>query len=293
LKRFANSSHYNIPKSSVLIPLSEALNINYTKFKNRRELIQEIQLQFPPSKRCENSKDFVTLCNIDDIPKKQLFLWSQNDKLYGADIISLKHYIDSGNTMNPWTIDFATGRDDALDREQYLNKYDMKRQNGLLRRINSAYTKFMNTCENSEKCQSPKEKISENEKRNILRFKIESLGDSVEQYVTHIINCFENCDLRLFLYVLSDALRICIEYFIINNDTVAASMLEQLFIKLEITKFQVQMNGLESSLCNIEILYHILQNFEREKDHLLYSNGIIKYIFMELEESLKNYKLLS
>lgn len=284
LEKIYTSKHYNFPRNTILVPLANSLNIDHTKFKNRRDLIKEIQRQVPASKICENSQDFITLCDIDEIPKDRLFVWSQNKKTYGADILSLKKYIDSGKTMNPWTIDFATGVDDAKDREKYLKIFDMKNQRGLIQRINTFYEKCKNLVEVNE--------TEETNAQNECRFSIETFGDEVDQYVSHIINCIESCDFRLFVHVLSDTLKICLDYFIANHDLLAFAVLEPIFLKNELLKFHIFVRELANVPDNMKILNDILNIIKSHKDDIYYI-GVVKYFFMELEESLKNYNLLN
>ena len=211
MEKVCLSKTFNINRKHILIPLAEYFHIDHTLFRNRRLLIEEIKRCCPASTLCENSDDFVTLCPIDSIPKERLFIWSQNKKTFGCDIVSLKKYIDSGKTINPWTIDFATGVADSSDRESYLSKFDMKKQNGLIERINNEYSKISNDLNSETESDSD---ININHK---IRFSLEAIGDSVEHYVTHLIDCTESCDFRIFLYVVSDTLKSCMEYFIINN----------------------------------------------------------------------------
>ena len=286
LEKVCTSNNYNINRKSILIPLARSLDIDHTKFKNRKLLIEAIQHKCPASKRCENSEDFITLCPIDDIPKNRLFIWSQNNKTFGADILSLKNYIDSGKTMNPWTIDYATGIAESTDRENYLSTFDMKNQKGLLDKINTAFLKIEDTIE--------KPQMEEFFFSHKIRFDIELIGDKVNQYVTHIINSIEKCDSRIYLYSVSDTLQMCIDYFVLHNDIQVVSLLEQVFIQNEIMKFHIGLPGLttEGQIPeNISLFLQLLNVFESQKENI-YTEGIIKYFFLEFEESLKNYNLL-
>ena len=68
------------------------------------------------------------------------------------------------------------------------------------------------------------------------RFDIENIADFTGQYITHIINKLETMDNRLFVYIMSDALNLCFEYFTINNnDTTINIMFRSLFIDNEIS----------------------------------------------------------
>lgn len=284
LEKVLTSKTDNINRKNILIPLAIYLDIDHTLFKNRKLLIEEIKKQCTASKLCENSEDFITLCPIDLIPKERLFIWNQNNKTFGCDIVSLKKYIDSGKTINPWTIDFATGIEESLNREQYLNKFDMKKQKGLLKKIQDSFSNinYIPDIESTDLY------VSINHK---LRFDIETIGDNVDQYVTHLIDCSEKCDLRIFLYVVSDTLKACMDYFILNNDIQILSILEHLFIHNEIMKFNTSISSEVSSPDTLSMLLDLLNVFISQKENI-YADGIIKYFFLEFEESLKAYNLL-
>lgn len=284
LEKICTVTHYNFPKNTILIPLAESLNINYKLFKNRKELINEIRTKCPPSKICENTKDFVSLDDIDDIPKDRLFLWTQNKKTYGADILSLKSYIDSGNTMNPWTIDFATGFNKAIDKDNYLKLFDMKNQRGLLKRI----SEFYNSINISENNLDDIESLNPN---HTNRFNIEKEADHCDQYVTHIINTIEHCEFKIFIQVLSETLKNCVNYFLINNDINTVSILEPIYLQYEILRFHVYVSDLELIPNNLSIICDILDIIKNHKQYIYYI-GVIKFFFIDLEESLKIYNLL-
>lgn len=285
LEKVCLSKSDNINRKEILIPLAQSLCIDHTLFKNRRLLIQEIQRCCPASKRCENSEDFITLCPIDSIPKDRLFIWSQNKKTFGCDIVSIKNYIDSGKSMNPWTIDFATGIADSNDREKYLSKFDMKQQKGLIEKINYEFSKLEYILDDQEPALNNYHRI---------RFDIESIGDDVDLYITHLIDCTEKCDFRIFLYVVSDTLKSCMNYFLLNGELNVLSILEQIFIQNEIMKFNSGIIGLttqDESPESISMLLDLLNVFISQKENI-YADGILKYFFLEFEESLKNYNLL-
>ena len=286
LEKVCSSKTNNINRKSILIPLAKYLDIDHTLFKNRKLLIKEIQSRCPPSKRCENSEDFITLCPIDSIPKERLFIWSQNKKTFGCDIVSLKQYIDSGKTMNPWTIDYATGVEESKNRENYIKKFDMERQKGLIQRINDEYSKInINVHLESE---------SEINMMHKKRFEIEDIGDNVDLYITHLIDCTEHLEFRIFLYVISDTLKSCIHYFQIHQEMKVVYILEQLFIQNEVMKFHTGIPGVTTEDKypeTISTLLDLLNVFIHQRENI-YADGIIKYFFIEIEECFKNYNLL-
>ena len=86
----------------------------------------------------------------------------------------------------------------------------------------------------------------------------------------------------------------CIDYFLLHNDIQVVSLLEQIFIQNEIMKFHTGIQGLttEGQIPeNTSLLLQLLNVFESQKENI-YVEGIIKYFFIEFEESLKNYNLL-
>lgn len=283
IERVCSSKSSIFPRRTVLVPIADALGIDSSKFKNRRELIKEIQRICPPSKRCENELDFITLCHIDEIPTERMFIWTQNKKTYGADIFSLKQYIDTGKTMNPWTIDYATGIDESIDRESYLHKYDMKNQTGLLEKIHDFFSTLEFSSENI---------LPSLDDTNTFRFNIEACADEADQYATHLINCIESMDYRTYSWVLSDTLKCCLDYFAISNDFSIVSILEQLFVRNEVIKFNFIMGSVNqdnSTLQNLDDTLNLIKLLGRDTYYI----GILKYFFIQLDETLKLHSFLS
>lgn len=288
LEKVCSSKSNNIPRKSILIPLANALNIDQSKFKNRALLINEIQRVCPASKRCENTEDFITLCPIDDIPKERLFIWTQFKKTFGADIVSLKKYIESGNTMNPWTIDYATGLSDAKNRELYNKTFDMSRQNNLISRIHSEYDNWLS--KNDTESESESDDMTTNKEINLARFSLERRGEQVDQYVFHIITASETCDIRLFLFVISDTLKSCFNYFILQSDVIVASALETLFLQNELFMIRYTSGYIPEHHTLFLLDELITAIFDIDG---VYTIGVVKYFFMSLEETLKKYNQLN
>lgn len=272
LNKVYSSNDTLFPRTTILIPLAEALNIDHTKFKNRKLLINEIKHNCPPSKICENFVDFITLENVDDIPKERLFIWSQNKKTFCADIISLKNYIDSGNSLNPWTIDFATGIEYSKNKEKYMLTWDMKHQNRLLDRINSKY--------NSVCVDMTNEKSISN-----TRFDIEAIADFTDQYITHIIDKLETMDSRLCIYIMSDILHTCCQYFMITNDQLTSTLFNSLYIDNEIMK--IRLNYGMTNICNLDYMYQIMNSIYSNDQ--IYSKGPLTYFIITFDEVLTSY----
>lgn len=267
-----NNINERTPRKSILIPLAESLNINHKDFKNRKLLIQEIRRVCPPSLRCENKEDFITLCPIDEIPKNQLFIWTQNKKTYGADIISLYNYIQSGKTLNPWTIDYASGIDDAKNRDLYLKKFDMKYQKDLIDNITSFYHSVVK--QNSDINISYE---TNTESSNVNRFILEDFADKTNTYASHIISGLENCPFYIFSIIISNSLKDSINYFIINNDHNSCNILHDLLIQNELNKFIIVEKD------NLDLLVNMFTYINNQKD-IIYSIGVIQYILMKIDE---------
>ena len=172
--------------------------------------------------------DPITLEPIKNIPFERRFKWSQQRKRYCVDIESIYHYVHSGNTMNPWAIDKATGHDDASNRDEYLKKYDMKNVRGLLKRIDTAY-ETLNIKRTYTEFNEGSVPVSLSIKN---RFAIENICP--DMYKSHIINYFEIKPIVNILRMFDTAIiRTIAEYRIaiqteITFDVESISVLENL-----------------------------------------------------------------
>ena len=278
MEKIFSQNPNRINRKTILIPLAKSLNINHDEFKNRTSLIAEIQRLCPASKRCENESDFISLCPVDEIPKNQQFFWSQNKKSYCADIVSLKQYIDSGQTLNPWTIDYATGIESSKNKQAYLKKYDMKNVPNLLDNINKFYSEL-----NIENTQY---EIDSND-TNTKRFEIESIGDKCDLYITHLINFIENCEKKIFIDILSHSIYLSAHYYQFTEfDSITTNVLQHLFFQNEILKIKIDL--LPNNITQFLDLLKVIESYNNE----LYSYGIIKYIVLQLEEILMENNLI-
>lgn len=144
----------------------------------------------------ENTTDPITLEPIRNIPKERLFKWLQKGKRYCADIESIYNYVKSGNTINPWAIDKASGHAEAQDKEAYLKEFDMARVRGLLKRIDKEYEKLEEKTFNNGTEDIPLE--------TKCRFDIENICP--DMYISHIVDFFTTTKiltvLRLIDYTL-------------------------------------------------------------------------------------------
>jgi len=267
-----------ISRKLILIPLAESLNINHENFKNRSLLISEIKRVCPTSKRCENICDFISLCPVDDIPKHQQFFWTQNKKTYCANIISLKQYIDNGNTINPWTIDYATGILSSQNNQEYLKKYDMQNVPHLLNNINEFY--------NSLNLQDTSYENNLDDV-NIKRFEIENFGDKCDLYITHIINFIENCEKQIFIEILSQSLYLTSHYYnFTEQNVINTRVLQHLLFQNEMLKYDIAI--LPDNITQFLDLLIAIESYKNE----IYSYGIIKYVVLQIEEIITNYTFI-
>lgn len=131
LQKYINCKNKHLlSRKNILEPLALILKVNPKHCKNRNELVCKI------NNVCTyNTIDPISLENIDDIKKEEQIDWWQNRKRFVCNVMSLKMIFDSGNTMNPWTIDHASGIDQAKDNEKYKIKYDLKHVKGLYNKM--------------------------------------------------------------------------------------------------------------------------------------------------------------
>ena len=119
-----------LSRKHILEPLALDLKINAEQCKNRNELVCKI------NNVCTyNTVDPISLENLDEIKKEEQIEWWQNKKRFVCNVKSLKMIFDSGNTMNPWTIDHASGIEQANDNDKYITTYDLKHVKGLYDRM--------------------------------------------------------------------------------------------------------------------------------------------------------------
>ena len=124
----------------VLNSLAVDLGVDPKMFKTKPMLINHIR----PLLEIQNSEDPVTFTKLEYIGKTNLFTWIQNGKRYGADVESLYHMIQNGNTINPWAIDHATGIAQSSDPETYSANYDMRNVDNLVDCVTHRYKNLAN-----------------------------------------------------------------------------------------------------------------------------------------------------
>lgn len=119
-----------LSRKHILEPLALHLNIDPKICKNRNELVCKIN-----SVCTYNTVDPISLESIDKIAKEEQIEWWQNRKRFVCSVQSLKMIFDSGNTINPWTIDHASGIEQAKDNDKYITTYDLKYVKGLYEKM--------------------------------------------------------------------------------------------------------------------------------------------------------------
>jgi hypothetical protein len=222
----------------------------YRTKKNLYERIWELSNK-SPSSRCSNKRDPVTLDDIDNIPINRLYEWNQNGQHWGADVVSLKKLIQTGNTRLPWSIDTASGIEASEDPQKYYQKYEFSE-------------KFKQAVH--EKAQSFETNISfiDVPERSHLRFYIENLA-SGDMYITHIIDFVENvnyqslCEyLNYCLIQLWEYIKNAVEEDAVNNIK-SLHIVEYIFTNIlngnNISKGKRKLEGLR-------IVCHIFEMFK-------------------------------
>lgn len=189
-------------KRSRLNEIADSIGIDHKKYKTKATIIDAIK-KHKLLEDCENDKDPVTLESIQNIPFERLFIWRQNDKTWGADLVSLKNMIDSGNTRLPWSIDTHTGIQAANDPDEYNDKFEFPDQ--MKRDVMNRY--------GTSNFQEEKDTVPE---RTKLRFFIENLGH--DMYITHVIDHIESLHYTKLIYFLRYCCGRCWNYIVSNID---------------------------------------------------------------------------
>lgn len=183
LNMFARSKRpHLLNRRNVLVPLSQFLDLIPGVYCNRNMLCEAIQY-----KLTYNTTDPVTLECLRDISDDQKVAWWQNNKRYVARKTSMKSLVESGNIMNPWVTDMATGVQQAEDPEGYDRKYNLTRVRQLMHVIQNVT--YVEDDEDTPQCV-------------IDFFKFEELGGDL--YTTALTNALQTGDLtesfRVFQY---------------------------------------------------------------------------------------------
>lgn len=109
-----------LPRKKLLEHLAAHLGVDSKKYKNRTLLSEAIT-----DSLTYNTTDPVTLENIRDIEDDDKIFWWQNHRRYVARISTMRRLMKSGNTMNPWVTDTASGIQQSEDPDEYDRRYNM------------------------------------------------------------------------------------------------------------------------------------------------------------------------
>ena len=121
-------------RKQFLNPLAQSLGLEPREYANKKQLVAAIL-----NNTYANSRDPVTLQDVADIPYSRLITWEQDGKKFAADVASMYHIVQSGNTVNPWTIDVASGISQAANPDEYASRFDLRNVPQLLETIEAKY----------------------------------------------------------------------------------------------------------------------------------------------------------
>ena len=263
-------------KRSRLNEIADSIGIDSKKYKTKAHVIDAIK-KFKLVELCENTTDPVSLENLDEIPFERLFVWNQNGKKWGADLISLKQMIDSGITRLPWSIDTNTGIQAAYNPEEYANKFEFSEEmkHDLQQKIKD-YEIDVKTYE---------EVVPE---RTVLRFFIENIGK--DMYITHIIDHIESLHYTRLIYFLRYCCGRCWHYIAENIEDDIVGNVQSLdildfFIKwLNVFKRRREFltGGQNAGLRMTVNIFHTLQhNLPTDK-----ADTLMKLLLIEMQSEL-------
>lgn len=260
LKTLKKTSLKYLKRKTFLDPLAIEFNINPTNFKNKQLLCDEInRLAF--FKTFYNKTDPITLENIENIPPEFLVVWEQVNHTFAADIRSIKTLIQENQSILPWAIDFATGYQKAENNTDYNQKFDMKYNVELMKKLKDALA--FSTTDETAPVQTK------------LRFHIEN---STEHYISHVINFVEKCsNVPLFFY---DSLNLASTHY--QHEIKHEFSEEQInnFQVLEKLKYIIQRVQYDN---NLELLVFLLHTIKLNTN----SQSIIDLFFMTMIDILE------
>jgi hypothetical protein len=119
--KFIQAKHPELLNRSVVLnPIAKFFDIDHSLYRNRKLLCDMIN-----TKATYNSIDPVTLEDINALPHDDIVSWWQHTRRYTARKSSMSMIMQSGQTMNPWVIDSASGVQQATNPEEYDRKYNL------------------------------------------------------------------------------------------------------------------------------------------------------------------------
>lgn len=208
IKIVSHSKHpEKLPRKKVLEPISSYVGIEHNKYKNRTLLVEAILFSLT-----YNSTDPVTLENIQDIHEEDKLVWWQNDRRYVARKSSIMLLMESGNTINPWVTDVASGIQQSENPEEYDRKYNMK------------YVKQITNAMTTVRDEQPRrvEEIIPNDVSEFFEF--ENTCDDL--YTTRLTEILQNANSFDGYAILVNGLDLTFHQYRAYNDTGSIQMLQ-------------------------------------------------------------------
>lgn len=194
LSKFIHAKHpEKLHRQNILVPLSQHLNIEHKKYRNRSLLCDAMMKQMT-----YNTTDPVTLEPISHIPIDDRVAWWQNNRRYVARKTSIKMLLDAGHEINPWVTDLASGIQNAENPELYDALYNMTRVKSLMADVHDIQT-----------CQDEVDDVPEHTK---AFFKFENLCEDL--YTVKLTTVLQTSDSRFGLKIfLSGIDYACAQYY--------------------------------------------------------------------------------
>jgi hypothetical protein len=187
-------------RKEFLDPMAEKLGIISKEYKNKSLLYDAIikKLKIVNENMYWNSRDPITLEDLNEIESKYIISWEQNGKKYCCRIDSLYMMFENSNgrLLNPFAIDEATGIDFAKDRDSYNDKFSLNKVEGLYEKVTRLYVEMYGT-----EVQDILEDVPESVK---IRFDIERVVPNM--YVSHIVEKIMEMNEREFIRLIDAAI---------------------------------------------------------------------------------------
>ena len=259
-------------KRNQLNMLATQLNMNFKLYKNKQLLVKGIEERVA---LCENTTDPVTLEDLRDINIHHLIIWEQNTKLYGAHVETLHTMFTLDSTINPFTIDYATGIQQAENRHEYECRYDMKHVEGLKELVYKIYTERKGEF-HQEDLQVPDVVV--------WRSGIERLVP--EMYITHIVSQLEDMsqthaikviDAALFNTMLYYRNSIFMEHNQDDEALITLNVINQCYIGIR--------NTSDTFTCTLELVYTVLSEW-----NMCLSDTVIELLFDYIDKVLASIR---
>lgn len=259
-------------KRTQLNMVATQLNMNFKLYKNKTLLAKGIQERVA---LCENTTDPVTLQELTEIDIHHLIIWEQNSKLYGAHVETLYTMFTLDSTINPFTIDYATGIQQAENKHEYECRYDMKNVEGLKELVFRIYEQHETEFAREEP------KVPD---IVVWRSGIERLVP--EMYITHIVSQLEDMsqvnaikiiDAALFNTMLYYRNSIFMEHNQDDEALITLSIINQCYIGIR--------NTTDSFTCTLELAHSVLSEW-----NMCLSDTVMELLFDYIDKVLASIR---